>query len=669
MSKIYQSPATSSLRPGVADGYYPERPPDPPSWLERMSHNLNGLAKSTPAGTWNFQKSVEAIEQNGKSLRNLTDARLAETARELRVQLHQAGLTESLIHHSFALVREAAGRTVNMRHFENQLMGGWLMVHGYLVEMETGEGKTLTATLAAATAALAGIPVHVVTVNDYLVTRDVETMGPIYRALGLRVSAITSEMDETQRRVGYASDIVYCTNKQLAFDYLRDRILLGNDQSRLRLQLERLHDQDARTGRLFLRGLCFAIIDEADSVLIDEARTPLIISRKNHNSEEETIYRQAIDLAAQLQQGLHFSVDQNERQVKISEKGTDSLTSLAAPLGSVWKSARQREELVRQALSAHHLYTRDHHYLVQDDKVMIIDENTGRVMADRSWERGLHQMIEIKESCELTGQQEHLARMTYQRFFRRYLRLAGMTGTASEVQRELWSVYHLAVKRVPTHKPIRRQELGHFVHVDKTAKWHAVVDRVQELISADRPVLVGTRSVEDSELLSRLLMEEGLEHQVLNARQDAREAEIIARAGQKGCITVATNMAGRGTDIPLAAGVAEMGGLHVIATERNEARRIDRQLFGRCGRQGDPGSYESRLSLEDEIMKHAIRNPIVTFLKQLLRAKGMRGQKMALSTMRFAQYSRERRYLRMRRDLLQMDEQLGRMLAFSGKME
>lgn len=669
MSRILQSPALSSLRPGVADGYYPERPPDPPSWFERMNHNLGGFAKSITGGVWKFQKSVEAIEQYGTSLKNVSDAQLAETARKLQGLLHQTGLAEPLIHQSFALVREAAGRTVSMRHFENQLMGGWLMLHGHLVEMETGEGKTLTATLAAATAALAGIPVHVVTVNDYLVTRDVEFTAPIYRALGLRVSAITAEMDETERRTGYSGDIAYCSNKQLAFDYLRDRILLGSDQSRLRLQLERLHDQNARTGRLFLRGLCFAIIDEADSVLIDEARTPLIISRKNNNSEEEKIYRQAMDLGAKLQPGLHFTIDQGERQVKISDKGAELLASIAVPFGAVWKSARQREELVHQALSAQHLYTRDHHYLVHDGKVMIIDENTGRVMADRSWERGLHQMIEIKEGCELTGQQEHLARMTYQRFFRRYLRLAGMTGTAREVQRELWSVYHLAVKRVPTNKPVRRHEIGHFVHVDKPAKWHAVVGRIMDSISKQRPVLVGTRSVEDSELLSQMLGEKGIEHQVLSARQDAGEAEKISSAGQKGHVTVATNMAGRGTDIPLAAGVAEIGGLHVISTERNEAYRIDRQLFGRCGRQGDPGSYESLLSIEDEIMEHAMGKPMVSLLKLLLMTKGMPGQKMVLAAMRFAQHSRERRHQRMRRDLLQTDEQLGRMLAFSGKME
>ena len=630
---------------------------------------FTGLLRDPPRQNEKPGRSSDAIDRYGKPLEKLSAARLAETAGALRTQLHQRGLTEDLTCQAFALVREVAGRTIMMRHFDNQLIGGWHMLQGHLVEMETGEGKTLTAVLTAATAALAGIPVHVVTVNDYLVARDVELMGPVYRALGLSVAAVTADLDEPARRGGYGCDIAYCTNKQLAFDYLRDRILLGSDQRRLRLQLERLHDQNARSNRLFLRGLCFAIIDEADSVLVDEARTPLIISRKKNRAEEALIFGQAMKLSAELENQTHFSVDHNERQVKINDRGSARLAEIAPPLGPIWKSARQREELVRQALCARHLYTRDRHYLVQEGAVKIIDENTGRVMADRSWERGLHQMIEIKENCELSGQQEQLARMTYQRFFRRYLRLAGMTGTAREVRRELWSIYSLPVKQVPTHRPVRRRKTGHRVYPDKQSKWRAVVERIRELRTELRPVLVGTRSVEDSELLSSLLAGEGFEHQVLNARQDAREAEIIARAGAPGTITVATNMAGRGTDIPLAAGVAERGGLHVICTERNEARRIDRQLFGRCGRQGDPGSYESLLCLEDEILFHTMNSPLRTLLKLALKTEGKSSQMIALGAMRLAQTGRERRYLRMRRDLLQMDEQLGRMLAFSGKLE
>ncbi|MBT8330271.1 MAG: preprotein translocase subunit SecA [Desulfofustis sp.] len=669
MSRSHGTPAASWLRPGIADGYYPQRPGDKGSSVERLIHGCKGLVKSAAPASESWHQLVANIDEHGRRLSNLSTARLSETGRKLRLNLHRHGLKDELIYQSFALIRETACRTIDMRHFDCQLAGGWVMMHGCLAEMETGEGKTLTATLSAATAALCSIPVHVVTVNDYLVTRDVELMGPLYRALGLSVAAVTAEMDEHQRRSGYAKDIVYCTNKQLAFDYLRDRILLNGDQNRLKLQLERLHRPDARSSRLFLRGLCFAIVDEADSVLVDEARTPLIISRNKDSTEQEVLFRQALELADRLEQRVHFTIDVHERAASINERGNTYLGEISKGLGSIWNSSRQREELVRQALSANYLFTRDHHYLVDEGKVKIIDENTGRVMADRSWERGLHQMIEIKEGCEISGQQEQLARITYQRFFRRYLRLAGMTGTAREVRRELWTIYHLPVRAIPTNKPVRRSRQKDSIFDDKKTKWSAIAARIKDLVDKERPVLVGTRSVEDSELLSELLTRHEVVHQVLNARQDAREAQIIARAGKKTTVTVATNMAGRGTDIKLARGVADIGGLHVISTERNEARRIDRQLFGRCGRQGDPGSYQSFLSLEDEILVNSFPALLYSVLKKGVHLNLPLSQRLSLWAMRHAQKSRERRSYRVRRDLMQMDEQIGKTLAFSGKME
>ncbi|MCP4338028.1 MAG: preprotein translocase subunit SecA [Desulfobulbaceae bacterium] len=669
MSKSYFSPAAAQLRPGMAGGYYPERPQASSSWLQEAVHSLAGVVRSGDVSRRKFRQIIGGIHHYSQVFEKLDDAGIEARTEDIRKQLHRQGLTNDLTSQAFALVRETAGRTINMRHFDCQLLGGWIMVHGGLAEMETGEGKTLTAVLAAATAALAGIPVHVITVNDYLVTRDARQMGPVYQALGLSVGTITASMDEAARRSGYACDITYCTNKQLAFDYLRDRILLGNDQGRLRLQLERLHDDNARTGSLFLRGLCFAIIDEADSVLIDEARTPLIISRQKEGSEEEQTYLQAMAFAKDLQNGTDFEVDLGEHRVVLSEKGSEQLAEAAKVIGGIWSGSRRREEMVCQALAALFLYQRDRHYLIRDGKVLIIDENTGRVMADRSWERGLHQMIEIKEQCEVTGQREHLGRLTYQRFFRRYLRLAGMTGTAREVRRELWSIYHLPVLRVPTNKPGRRKEEGRRIYSNQKEKWAAVVCHIQKVQQAGRPVLVGTRSVGDSEHLSELLHARGLAHQVLNARQDALEAEIVARAGDRGCITVATNMAGRGTDIPLGRGVAEIGGLHVISTEINEAGRIDRQLYGRCGRQGDPGSYQSILSLEDDLLSHHLSVFIRRILARLIGKDSTKAQGLAFFAMGHTQSVRERRYLRMRRDLLQMDEQLGRLLAFSGRME
>ncbi len=667
----FLSPQTAVLRPTIVRGHYPERHDPSPGLLDQTAKTLTGMA-AWPSSIQHrcFKQIAGSIRHQGRLLEKHDAAAMEEQIRDLRRQLIRNSLSKKNIIEAFALIREMAWRTLGMRHYDTQMMGGWIMINGGLAEMETGEGKTLTATLAAATAGLAGIPVHVITVNDYLVNRDAELMAPLYQALGLSVGTVTSDMDGPARREAYGCNITYCTNKQIAFDYLRDRILIGNDQGRLCLELERLDNTENRLNQLFLRGLCFAIVDEADSVLIDEARTPLIISRQHDNPEEKEIYQQATALAAQLQDGVHFTVDLRERRVEISDRGSDKLTELTTGMDKIWTGIRRREELARQALTARYLYRRDHHYLVSDGKVVIIDENTGRPMPDRSWERGLHQMIELKENCEMTGQKEHLARITYQRFFRRYLRLSGMTGTAREVRGELWSVYNLRVNQVPTYKPCRRRNCGTQIYPDKTGKWTAVIKRIREIRQTKRPVLVGTCSVADSELLSARLLRENLPHQLLNARQDAGEAEIITRAGERSRITIATNMAGRGTDIPLGEGVRELGGLHIIQTEMNEARRIDRQLFGRCGRQGDPGSYEAILSLEDGILANSRKKAIFgKRVAQKISANKLPSQKLSQARMTRSQQAIERRHLRIRRDLFQVDEQLGQLLAFSGRME
>lgn len=670
MSKRRLSSTSAIPQPRIADGYYPQRQQKSVDVLQRTFHNFAGLAKSTASThTRAFRRTLAAIHQYCRQLEKCDETALMEYAQKIRNQLHQQGLTIELTQKAFALIRETAGRTVNMRHFDSQLIGGWIMVHGRLAEMETGEGKTLTATLAAATAALAGIPVHVVTVNDYLVTRDAALMGPIYEALGLRVGVVTEQMDAAQRRAAYACNITYCTNKQLAFDYLRDRMLLGDDHGRLRLQLERLHSKKSRTDSLFLQGLCFAIVDEADSVLVDEARTPLIISKESANPEEAQTYAQAMELAATLRSERDFTLEPEGRQIHLTDTGSEKLAASVTTLGGIWSGIRQREELVCKALGALYLYYKDRHYLVQDGKILIIDENTGRTMADRSWERGLHQMIEIKEKCKVSGQREHVARLTYQRFFKRYMCLAGMTGTAHEVRRELWSVYGLLVVKVPTNKPSQRQQVGRHVFLNKAAKWNAVLDQIKKIQNQGRPVLVGTRSVAESEHVSTMLEAAGLTHQVLNARQDASEAEIVAQAGQKRCITIATNMAGRGTDIPLQEGVSTIGGLHIIATEGNEARRIDRQLYGRCGRQGDPGSYEALFSLDDDLLDHYRKSFLLRFLGHMIDRNYPFAQRLGLLTLTCAQFAKERYHLRIRRDIMQMDEQIGRLLAFSGRLE
>ncbi len=550
-----------------------------------------------------------------------------------------------------------------MRHFDVQLLGGWAMMRGKVAEMETGEGKTLTATLPAATAALAGIPVHIITVNDFLVARDAAWMKPLYDVLGLSVGTILEGMSPTDRRRAYGCSITYCTNKQVVFDYLKDRLLLQQENRALHLKIEALHRADPRVSRLMMRGLCFAVVDEADSVLVDEARTPLIISGGRGAGDEERVYRQALDAARRMLAGRDYLVSERERHVDLTDLGRAHAARLTNRYGGVWNVPGHRENIVRQALAALHLYLRDKHYIVDEGHVRIVDEYTGRVMADRSWERGLHQMVEAKEGLEISGRQETLARISYQRFFRRYLRLAGMTGTAREVAGELWAVYGLNTVRIPTNRPQARKIHSDLLYPTSQTKWQAIAVQVAELHKSGRPVLVGTRSVADSEHISGLLDEAGIQHSVLNARQNRTEAEIVAQAGQPGRVTVATNMAGRGTDIRLAPGVGEAGGLFVIASERHEAGRIDRQLFGRSGRQGDPGEGQAMVSLDDELVRSVFGS-----LLDRLRSRHLPGW-LGRMLFSWAQRTTERRHSAIRKRLLHSDESLQDLLAFSGRGE
>ena len=662
--------STTVLRPGIALGPYPQREDLRDGWLDRAAASLVGFIRQVAYGRNPGRVEFLAlVNDEGERLAGLTDKQIKELVPDLRRRLYSEGLEDHLVARAFAMVREIAGRRLGIRPFDVQLLGGRVMLEGKVAEMETGEGKTLTATLPACAAALAGIPVHIVTVNDFLVSRDAAWMDPVYRFFGLSVGTITEGMAPEARRSAYACNITYGTNKQVVFDYLKDRLMLGRDAMPMQLQLEGLHAEHSRTNRLLLRGLCFVIVDEADSVLIDEARTPLIISNKGDSSQEEQVYTEAIAIARQLDISSDFSIRPREHDVELTTEGKRRTVELAEPYGGVWMGPRRREELIRRALSAIYLYQRDKQYLVRDGKVQIIDEYTGRVMADRSWERGLHQMIEAKEGCAITGNQETLARISYQRFFRRYLRVAGMTGTVREVARELWAVYRLPVVTIPTNRPVQRRALPEEVYLSADEKWAAIVDTVRRLHAEGRPILVGTRSVAASEHLSALLSLAGLAHRVLSARQDQEEAEVIAKAGERGRITVATNMAGRGTDIRLAPDVAALGGLHVLATERHDSRRIDRQLFGRCGRQGDPGSFQVIVSLEDEIFSGMFKGD-ATWLRRFFPESGKPlPEWLGRLLVDFAQWSAERHNGGIRRNLLRVDEQLSDVLAFAGRGE
>ncbi len=656
-------------RPGHAQGSHPERRAAARSRLARALGAF-GRALERRRHAEALGGIVREVEARSPELRSLASEALRARIESQRERLLRSGPCQALLPETFALVREVAERSLGTPHYDVQLMAGWGMARGMLVEMETGEGKTLAATLPACAAALAGIPVHVISANDYLVLRDAEALSPLYHALGLRVAAVTErERDPELRRRAYACDVVYATARQLAFDYLRDRSQRRAARADLARRVERIHGRARGGAELLLRGLCFAVVDEADSVLIDEARTPLVLAGRAQGAPETASYRRALRLAEALCESRDFRLQRVRGEPSLTEAGRARLEELAKPLPAPWSGPRWREELVTQALRALHLLRRDRDYLVRDGRVQIIDGPSGRVAGDRSWERGLHQLLELKERCQPSPAQETLARISYQQFFRRYLHLCGTTATAREVAAELAAVYDLGTLRVPTRLPLRRRALGLRVHATRSDFAEALLARVREVHRGGRPLLIGTGSLAASEELGALLARAGLPHRVLSARQDADEARVVAEAGTRGCVTVATQMAGRGTDVRLAAGVAELGGLHVVSTWVSPARRLDRQLVGRCARQGDPGSFEWIVCLEDDplplyfpraLLRWLVRRtppgrPLTPWLGKLLT--------------RLPQRAEERRHARMRRALVHLEEHLGDLLAFAGPGE
>jgi len=649
---------------GAAGGPYAFRDDPSPGKLETWAQRLTAPLRARSNSYATLSRILTHVHRHDGTFTDCDDAGLRAAATELRYELKLQNLAEAAVGKTFALVREVAGRKLGMPHFDVQLVGGWAMLNGMIAEMETGEGKTLTATLPACAAAMAGIPTHVITVNDYLAGRDAEIMRPIYEALGLTLGVALADMSDAERKAAYDCDITYTTNKQVAFDHLRDRIQLRGKHSRMSM-----HFLAEGRGELLLRGLYFAVIDEADSVLVDEAVTPLIISQRGKPQFEREMLADALEAAASLEDEVHFRLNRSERRLKLLPAGETWLVDWAAERAGLWHNTRYRRELVSQALKALYLFDRDQHYLVDEGEVKIIDEFTGRVMEGRSWEQGLHQLIEVKEGCEITGEMETMGRISYQRFFRRYLMLGGMSGTVNEVAGELRDVYGNDVATIPTNRPNCRQRYRGRMLVSEDEKWRYVVERIRAIHAEGRPVLVGTRSVVASEQLSELLTREGLPHEVLNARKDRHEAGIVAKAGARGRITVATNMAGRGTDIKLGDGVSDIGGLHVIATERHEARRIDRQLFGRCARQGDPGSYEEIASLEDQLVHIHLSDSLKRVAHTLLESGSRLGELGAMMLVARAQKKAQGRSGRRRVQMQKMDEYLSNVLAFTGRLE
>ncbi len=616
-----------------------------------------------------IQQQAEEIDALAPALQHLSDRHLQERLFEYREAFRRGNRERmnAVLLPAIAALREAADRQVGMRPFLVQLMGALALQRGCLAEMSTGEGKTLTASLVAVLWAWTRKPCHIITVNDYLVQRDAEWFGPLYRFCGIHAGFVTGAMPPDERRKAYGCDVTYATSKEVAADFLRDCLQVGLLRNPTRRLIRKLLQPELESQRpLVMRGLHGAIVDEADSILIDEAVTPLIISACQKND----ILREAVQAAREIADSLRpphdYTVSHRFREVEFTPEGTTRLESLCLPLPGIWRGPDRRVELAKQALVAREFYRLGKQYIVADGRVVIVDEFTGRPMPQRTWREGMHQAIEAKEGLEITDPNETIARISFQRYFRLYYRLAGMTGTAREAAGEFWHIYRLPVLGIPPHRPCIRTQYPDRMHPTDEAKWDAVLDEIVRVHSIGQPVLVGTRSVAASEILAARIAACGLEFKLLNAVRHQEEATIVAMAGERGRITIATNMAGRGTDIRLGHGVAQLGGLHVIATERHESRRVDRQLFGRSARQGDPGSAVAILSVQDEILRRFLPRPLHQQVCRAVSSCLPGAQWMARAALSAAQRNAQRAAAKLRRNVLRIDDWMDQSLSFGG---
>jgi preprotein translocase subunit SecA len=574
-----------------------------------MALNLVGMLRNP--SQWQltrWRQQLPVIAGMEPELEQLSERELRKRSLSLRFRAKSGEPLVRLMPEAYALVREAGRRTIGLRHFDVQILGGIALFHGAVAEMQTGEGKTLTATLPMYLHALVGKGSHLATVNDYLAKRDADSMGPVYNALGLSVGCVQTKDSSDLRRKAYGCDVTYGTAKEFGFDFLRDRLLLR------RLGMERSdflgegssHRWEGGHEQPVQREAHFCLVDEADSILIDEARTPLIIGSLGEKAREEitATYRWAAEFCTKFEEDVHYEYIHDERRCELTGEGRQLLRALARPDSIKSMGLIDLYQYMERAIKVERDFTLHRQYVVQDDEIVIVDEFTGRLAEGRKWRDGIHQAIEAKEGITVSVPTGQAARITVQDLFLRYRHLAGMTGTAISSASEIRKIYRIGVVQVPTNRPAIRVRWPDLVFGTSDQKWHAIVREIQEVHATGRPILIGTRSIDKSMILSNLMKQVGLEHQVLNANEVAAEAMIVERAGHLGKVTVATNMAGRGTDIKLGPGVHELGGLHVICTEMHDSARIDRQLAGRCGRQGDPGTFRQFLSLDDEIIRN-----------------------------------------------------------------
>jgi preprotein translocase subunit SecA len=642
----------------------------PPKLLKGVDAALNsviGVYHRRSRILERLEKDAALIDDLAPRYQQMSSHNLQEELRASRQHFRRGGnVPAETLFSALAAIREAADRQLGLRPFVVQLMGALALHRGFLAEMATGEGKTLTAGLAAVLAGWSQRPCHIVTVNDYLVQRDAEWLKALYSFSGVRVGCVTAAMNPLERRQGYACEVTYATSKELLADFLRDRLQLGglSDPSR-RLIRSVLSGHSARDG-LVMRGLHTAIVDEADSVLIDEAVTPLIISAPRKNETLHQAVETANEIIAPFERDTDYTVNLRYREVEVTESGRKKIESQCASLNGIWKGPERRLELIRQALTAREFFHSGKQYVIDQEKIVIVDEFTGRPMPQRSWRQGMHQAIEAKEGVPISDPSETIARLSFQRFFRLFHHVSGMTGTAYEARHELWQIYRLPVITIPNNRPCIRRHLPDRLFADEESKWQAVAGEIVRIHATGRPLLVGTRNVAASERLGAMLSERGLHFRLLNAVRHQEEAQIIAEAGIAEKITISTNMAGRGTDIKLGKGVADMGGLHVIATERHESGRVDRQLFGRSARQGDPGSAQAFVSTEDELLRRFLPSALHRNLTGAFRSGIPGGTALARAALTRAQMNAQKIAYRQRLAVLKMDDWLEESLSFAG---
>ncbi|RRD88946.1 preprotein translocase subunit SecA [Conchiformibius steedae] len=662
----------SGSRFRLADSIRQEQAEWRPNQAEQFLHTLAGrftANKKISRQTVNHLNKY--IQEETRILRyfapNEWAMRLPQAIDNLKQQPHDFSALAKVL----SCVGLAAEHTLGYFPHPVQFFGAYTLLSGSLAQMQTGEGKTLVAALAATIAAVSGAYVHVLSTNDYLATRDEEEMRPLFAFFGLVSSSIHSKTEYEQRHKAYRQNICYVPAKEIVFDYLKDNLSEKYKHSNCLQYIYQLQ-QSARQKDTepMIPALHFCIVDEADSILVDEARTPLIISRKTDSLIEPELLKWAIDTAGSLKESVHFTVNHTQRDIMLMPSKLQHISAPPEQVRSIWQNTSWQKWIIRQALRAIYLYHPDKHYLIQDQKIQIIDEATGRLMPDRSWEQGLHQLIETKEGLPISQDRETLAKVTFQRFFRQYFLLSGLTGTATEVAHELWTVYHLRVCDIPPNKPNQRTYFPIRCSSSLKQKWEMVAQDAINKAQQGQAVLIGTRSVEASECVAKQLtayIQDGIEIDfvILNARQDQHEAEIIAQAGQPHRITVATNMAGRGTDIKLNAAVKQVGGLHVILTEYHESARIDRQLIGRCGRQGDVGTVQVIVSFEDELLLYHC--PILCKAGKSVKPAWLAAW-WAVITAKLAQHTAQQQHRRIRMQTLKQDRELNKQIGFAGKI-